>query len=53
VVASGHIPRTFFSAAGIGETLDVGRDTGVPVTDYRTPHGRLDGDVRRVSLDFE
>jgi hypothetical protein len=32
--------------------LDVGRDTGVPVTEYRTPHGRIEGDVLHVSLNF-
>jgi len=53
VIASGHIPRTFIIAAGIGEMLDVGRDSGVPVTQYRTPHGKLEGDVRHISLDFK
>ena len=53
VVASGHIPKTIFTAAGNGEMLDVGRDTGVTVTDYRTPHGQLEGDVSHVSLQFK
>jgi arylsulfatase len=53
VIASGHIPRTIFNAAGNGEMLDVGRDTGVPVTDYRTPHGQLEGDVSHVALRFK
>jgi arylsulfatase len=53
VVASGHIPKTFFTTAGVGEMLDVGRDTGVPVTDYRTPNGRLEGDVSHVALRFK
>jgi len=53
VIASGHIPRTFIIASGAGEMLDIGRDTGVPVTEYRTPHGRIEGDVEHVSLSFE
>ena len=53
ILAIGHVPRTFVSAAGGGETLDIGRDTGVTVTDYRTPHGQLQGDIDRVSLTFK
>ena len=30
---SGRIGRTILGTTGIGETLDIGRDTGVPVTD--------------------
>jgi arylsulfatase len=50
VVASGVVGKTFALPAGTGEQLDAGRDTGVPVTEYPTPHGRLDGDIRRVSI---
>jgi arylsulfatase len=50
VVASGHIAQTFNVPAGLGEMVDVGRDTGVTVTDYRTPHGRIEGDVPHVVL---
>jgi arylsulfatase len=39
--------------AGGGETLDVGRDLGVPVTDYATPHGVIEGDIRHVGVDFD
>ena len=53
VVASGRIPKTFTTTAGVGEMLDVGRDTGVPVTDYHTPNGRLEGDVSHVALRFK
>jgi arylsulfatase len=53
VVASGHVPKTFLVPAGNGEMLNVGKDTGVTVTDYRTPHGKLEGDVRHVSLTFK
>lgn len=53
IVASGEIPRTFITPAGLGEMLDVGRDTGVPVTDYRTPLGEIQGDISRVRFDFD
>jgi arylsulfatase A-like enzyme len=51
-IASGRIEHTFFVPAGLGEMLDIGRDTGVPVTTYKTPQGRLDGDVRHVAINF-
>jgi arylsulfatase len=50
VIASGHIAKTFIGPAGSGENLDAGRDTGVPVTDYPTPHGRFEGDIRHVAI---
>jgi len=53
VLASGHIPKTFLVAAGNGEMLNTGKDAGVTVTDYRTPHGELDGEVSHISLDFQ
>lgn len=53
VVASGRIHATFFIAGGSGEALDTGRDTGVPVTDYKTPMGELQGDIRQVKLTFQ
>jgi arylsulfatase len=39
--------------AGGGESLDIGRDLGVTVTDYRTPHGAIEGDVPHVTIDFD
>lgn len=51
-LAKGTIATSMLLAAGNGETLDIGRDLGVPVTDYATPHGRIEGDVRHVSIDF-
>ena len=41
------------SAAGLGETLDIGRDIGVAVTDYRTPRGAFEGDIPHVSVTFD
>lgn len=35
------------------ETMDFGRDIGVPVTQYLTAHGRIEGQVRHVSIDLE
>jgi arylsulfatase len=52
-LARGRLPDNAFTVAGGGETLDVGRDIGVPVTDYRTPHGAIEGDVPHVSIDFD
>jgi len=53
VLATGRISETFLAPSGLTETLDIGRDIGVPVTDYRTPHGAFEGDVRRVTITFD
>ncbi|MDE2404728.1 MAG: arylsulfatase [Sphingomonadales bacterium] len=47
------LPSAILLPAGGGETLDVGRDLGVTVTDYATPHGNIEGDVPRVAVDFD
>lgn len=47
------LPVSFLMPAGNGETLDIGQDIGVAVTDYVTPHGRLEGDVRRLTIDMD
>lgn len=52
-LASVRLPTSMLMAAGNGETMDVGRDLGVPVTDYATPQGRIEGDVPHVTLDFD
>ncbi|MCJ2185616.1 arylsulfatase [Novosphingobium beihaiensis] len=46
------VPVNYFQPAGNGESLDVGRDLGVPVTKYRTPHGQIEGDVPHVTIDY-
>lgn len=51
-ILAGAIPTTFLTPAGLGEQLDVGRDTGVPVTRYRIPMGRLEGEIRHVWFTF-
>ncbi|HEX8055062.1 MAG TPA: arylsulfatase, partial [Novosphingobium sp.] len=52
-LAKVQVPNSLLMAAGNGETLDIGRDLGVTVTDYRTPHGRIEGDIPHVTLDFD
>lgn len=52
-LATGRLPTSMLLAAGNGETLDIGRDLGVTVTPYRTPHGRIQGDIPRVTINFD
>lgn len=52
-LATGQLPSSMLMAAGNGETLDIGRDIGVPVTEYRTPHGAIEGDIPHVTIDFD
>ncbi|WP_150293153.1 arylsulfatase [Sphingobium estronivorans] len=48
-VASGRIDRTIVVPAGLGETFDIGDDTGATVVDY--PNGReFNGEIRKVDL---
>lgn len=52
-LATGQLPTSMLLAAGNGETLDIGRDLGVPVTEYRTPQGAIQGDIPHVTLTFD
>ena len=52
-LAKVNLPTSILMAAGNGETLDIGRDLGVTVTEYRTPHGAIEGDIPHVSFDFD
>ena len=52
-MARGAVPLNYFSPAGGGETLDIGRDLGVTVTGYPTPRGQIEGDVSHVGIDFD
>lgn len=52
-VASGSVPRTFNTPAGLGETTDVGRDIGVTVTGYATHRGELQGEVPKLTITFD
>ena len=48
-VARGRIGRTAFVAAGLGETFDIGRDTGATVVDL--PGGtRFNGAIARIEV---
>ncbi|WP_436053770.1 arylsulfatase, partial [Phenylobacterium sp. LjRoot225] len=52
-LARGKLPISVLMPTGNTETLDVGRDIGVPVAAYRTPHGAIEGDVRHVRVDLD
>ena len=52
-VTQAHGNLHALSAPGGGETLDIGRDLGVTVTDYATPRGAIEGDVSHVRVDFD
>lgn len=52
IVAEGDIPQTFLIPAGLGEMLDIGRDTGVTVTRYRSPLGTIEGNISHVGFTF-
>jgi arylsulfatase A-like enzyme len=52
-LALGLLPSNYLSPAGGGETLDIGRDIGATVVDYKTPHGAIEGDVPHVVIDFD
>lgn len=47
-----QMPCTVLFAAGNGETLDIGRDLGVTVTEYRTSQGRIEGYFPHITIDF-
>ncbi len=52
-VARGRIDRTITITAGLGETFDIGRDTGAPVTDDYGHEGAFPGDIRKVEVDLQ
>jgi hypothetical protein len=49
-VGTGRIEQEVTAVAGLGETFDIGRDTGVPVA--QTPAGQqpFDGSIRRIEV---
>jgi arylsulfatase len=47
------VPNNMMMFAGNGETFDVGRDIGVPVTGYKTPQGAIQGDIPLVRISFD
>jgi len=52
-LARGTLPGSILVPSGNGETLDTGRDLGVPVTDYRTPQGAIEGAISRIAIRFD
>lgn len=52
LIGEGDLARTIRMTAGIGETFDIGRDTGVPVAEYANPQGRLNGTLSHVRVLF-
>lgn len=50
VIASAAVERTWMMPLEIGEHLDAGRDTGVPVVDYMTKNGKLQGTIKHARL---
>jgi hypothetical protein len=53
LLSEGDVKKIFFTPAGLGESIDTGRDTGAEVTRYHIPHGALDGEIRHIAIDFE
>lgn len=51
-VARGRIERTILVPAGLGESFDIGFDSGAPVTDAYTNEGRFNGDIRKVQVEL-
>ncbi|HQR04558.1 MAG: arylsulfatase [Proteobacteria bacterium] len=49
-VASGPVGRTIIVPAGLGETLDIGRDTGLTVSTEYSGNGAFNGDIERVDI---
>jgi arylsulfatase A-like enzyme len=51
-VTKARIETTISRPGSVGETFDIGRDRGVPVTDQLARDGRLQGDVRHLVVTF-
>lgn len=52
-IGRGKVPQSFLMFAGTGETFDTGRDIGVPVTNYRTPFGAIEGEISHIVITFD
>lgn len=52
-IVRGKLPTSVLMPSGNTETLDVGRDLGVPVTTYPTVNGAIEGDVPHISVDLD
>ena len=51
-VARGRVERTILVPAGLGETFDIGFDSGAPVSDAYRGDGRFTGEIRKVQVDL-
>ncbi len=49
-VGQGHVDRTINITAGLGETFDIGRDTGATVSDEYPGAGAFAGDIDSVAV---
>ncbi len=49
-VGQGHIDRTVNFVGGLGETFDVGSDTGAPVSDEYSGAGVFPGEIDSVTV---
>lgn len=48
LIASGRIGKTGFGSLPGGETIDVGRDTGIPVTARYQGWDRFTGEINKI-----
>ena len=51
-VANGRIERTISLRAGLGETFDIGFDTGAPVVEDYAKDGRFTGDISKLTVEL-
>jgi arylsulfatase len=52
-VARGRVEKTISIYAGLGETFDIGSDTGTPVSEDYPGQGRFAGEIEKVSIHLE
>ena len=50
LIAQGRVERTISIPAGLGETMDTGRDTGVPVTSAGAGQTTFEGEIDEVRV---
>ncbi len=50
LIAQGRVERTISIPAGLGETMDTGRDTGVPVTPEKAGQTAFEGEIHEVRV---
>ena len=50
LIAQGRIDRTITIPAGLGETMDTGRDTGVPVSKNIAGQSTFEGEIHEVRI---